>query len=386
MNKQKILKNKDEISEKLIKEVAEKKDINSIRISKLLNLPDLSRTEDSPIKFLVDRILNIPEFKEFDLIEAPEIVSAKISFDLFDFAPDHPARKSTDTYFVDEKNVLRPHTTVMWHYYLMNEKIKERIKNNEFVSSLSFGKVYRKDEIDRNHFPVFHQIDGWYLCPKEQKIITAEDLQDILIKIARAIFGQEVKYRFNEDSFPYTDPSLEMEIEKDGRWLEVLGSGVVKSSVLEKLGVDSSCYNGWAFGFGIERLAMLKMNIPDIRIFWSKDKRITSQFKNLDSQYEEVSKFPMTFRDISFVVDKDMNLNRYYEIVRDYASDLVEEVKLLDKYENADKFGSDKISYTFRIIYRSCDRTLTNEEVNETQDKIINTLEENTQWQVRRSL
>ncbi|MFC1625316.1 hypothetical protein ACFL1O_00320 [Patescibacteria group bacterium] len=379
-----IVRIKDEISEKLVKEVAEKKDINSVRMSKLLNYPDLSRKDGSPIKFVVDRILDIPEFKDFDLIEVPEITSTEVSFDLFDFAIDHPARKSTDTYFADEKNVLRTHTTVMWYYYLMNEKIKERIKNNELVGSLSFGKVYRKDEIDRSHFPVFHQIDGWYLCPREQRIITAEDLQNILIKIARAIFGQEIKYRLNEDSFPYTDPSLEMEIEKNGRWLEVLGSGVVKGSVLEKLGVDPSRYNGWAFGFGIERLAMLKMNIPDIRIFWSQDKRITSQFKNLDSQYKEVSKFPMIYKDISFVVDKDMNLSRYYEIVRDYADDLIEEVKLLDKYENEKKFGHNKISYTFRIIYRSCERTLTNEEVNKIQEKIIKALEQNELWQVRK--
>jgi len=384
MNKKKTLKNKDEISEKLTKKVAERKDINSVRMNKLLSLPDLSRTKNSPIKFVVDRILNIPEFKDFDLIETPEITSTEISFDLFDFAPDHPVRKPTDTYFVDEKNILRTHTTTMWYYYLMEKEIKERIKNNESVGSLSFGKAYRKDEIDRSHFPVFHQIDGWYLCPKEQKIITAEDLKNILIKIAQAVLGQEIKYRFNEDSYPYTDPSLEMEIEKDGEWLEVLGSGVVKDRVLEKLGVDSSRYNGWAFGFGVERLAMLKMNIPDIRIFWSQDKRITSQFKNLDSQYEEVSKFPMTYRDISFIVGKDMNLNKYYEIVRDHDDGLIEEVKLLDKYENAEKFGRDKISYTFRIIYRSCERTLTNEEVNEIQDKIINNLEQNTQWQIRK--
>ncbi len=345
-------------------------DTNSVRIRRLLSIPDLSRTENSPIKFIIDKILKMPEFKDFDLIETPEIVPADISFDLFDFPKDHPARSRSDTYFTDDKNVLRTHTTVMWYYYLMDEKIKQKIKDNLAVGSLSFGKVYRKDEIDRNHFPVFHQIDGWYLCPKEQKIITKEDLQDILVKIAQAIFGKEVKYRFNEDTFPYTNPSLEMEIEKDGRWLEVLGSGVVKGTVLEKLGVDSSKYNGWAFGFGLERIAMLKMNIPDIRILWSNDKRITSQFKNLDSQYKEVSKFPMTSRDVSFIIDKNINLNSYYEIVRDCAEILVEEVKLLDKYEDKEKFGEDKISYTFRIIYRSPERTLTNEEINEIQEKI----------------
>jgi phenylalanyl-tRNA synthetase alpha chain len=124
-----------------------------------------------------------------------------------------------------------------------------------------------------------------------------------------------------------------------------------------------------AFGFG-DRLAMIKMGIPDIRILWSEDPRITSQFKDIDSKYKEVSRYPSTVRDISFVVDKDVSLNNYFEIVRDYAANLIEEVKLLDKYENEAKFGKGKVSYTFRITYCSPERTLTNEEVNVIQDKI----------------
>jgi len=112
------------------------------------------------------------------------------------------------------------------------------------------------------------------------------------------------------------------------------------------------------------------MNIPDIRIFWSTDPRITSQFKNLESQFKEVSKYPMTYRDISFVIQKDVSLNNYYEMIRDCGGDLVEVVTLTDKYENAEKFGADKISYTFRIVYRSHERTLTNEEVNKIQAEI----------------
>ena len=362
---------KDSVSEKLLSEIKQREDVNGLRMRRLLELPDLSRKENSPIKFIVDKILDTELFKDFDIVETSEIVPADISFDLFDFPKNHPARTLSDTYFVNEKNILRTHTTVMWYYYLADEQIKEKIKNNQSIGSLSFGKVYRKDEIDRNHFPVFHQIDGWYLCPKEQRVISTEDLQEVLIKIARAVFGQDVKHRFNEDTFPYTHPSLEMEIEMNGKWLEVLGSGVVRGSVLEKLGVDSTKYNGWAFGFGLERLAMIKMDIPDIRIFWSADTRITSQFKDINSQYKEVSKYPMTYRDISFIIDKDVSLNNYYEIVRDCAGDLVEEVKLLDKYENEEKFGKDKISYTFRIVYRSPERTLTNDEVNQIQEKII---------------
>ena len=140
--------------------------------------------------------------------------------------------------------------------------------------------------------------------------------------------------------------------------------------VLRNLNIDPEVYNGWAFGFGIERLAMVKMGIPDIRIFWSEDPRITSQFKDINSQYKEVSKFPMTYRDISFIIDKSTSLNNYYEIIRDCAGNLVEAVETLDKYENEEKFGKDKISYTFRIVYRSPERTLTNEEINIIQDTI----------------
>ena len=153
--------------------------------------------------------------------------------------------------------------------------------------------------------------------------------------------------------------------------MEIVGAGVVHAKVLSNLGIDPDVYNGWAFGFGLERIAMAKMKIPDIRIFWSDDPRITSQFKDINSQYKEVSKFPMTYRDISFIVDRSTSLNNYYEIIRDFAENLIEEVKLVDEYEDEQKFGKDKKSYTFRIVYRSPERTLTNEEVNQIQDRII---------------
>lgn len=361
---------KDPISNQLISKLKEKNDTNSIRIQKLLGLPDLSRTENSPIKFIVDKILSMPAFQDFDVIKIPEIVSVRDNFDLLNTPPDHPSRKETDTYYVDKEHVLRTHTTAMWPFYLQRPEVIAQLKNKGEVGLLSFGKVFRKDEIDRNHFPVFHQVDGLYISKKEKKEIGLKDLQDILVDIAKNIYGPAVKHNILEDTFPFTDPSTQIEIQKGDTWLEIVGAGVVHKKVLSNLNIDPEIYNGWAFGFGLERLAMLKMNIPDIRIFWSTDKRITSQFQNLDSQYKEVSKFPMTFRDISFVINKNINLNSYYEIVRDCAGNLVEEVKLVDKYEDKEKFREDKISYTFRIIYRSPERTLTNEEINKIQEEI----------------
>jgi phenylalanyl-tRNA synthetase alpha chain len=188
--------------------------------------------------------------------------------------------------------------------------------------------------------------------------------------MTESIFGKDTEYRFLVDSFPFTDPSVQIEIMSNNDWMEVVGSGLVHPQVLKNLGLDPEIYNGWAFGFGIERLAMVKMGIPDIRILWSDDPRITSQFKDINSKYKEVSKYPETSRDISFIIDKIINLNNYYEIVRDFAENLIEEVKLVDEFEDDKKFGADKKSYTFRIVYRSPERTLTSEEVNKIQEEI----------------
>ncbi len=356
--------------EKLKTELGKRTDADGLRMKRFLDMPDLSRTEGSPITGIVNRILKSPYFKSLDIIKTPEIVPASISFDLFDFPADHPARNPSDTYYVDSTNILRTHTTIMWYYYLLDEDIKKRIAANEPVGAFSFGKVYRRDAIDRNHMNVFHQIDGWYLAPKSLKTIGTKELEEALGNIAIAVFGSNVKYRLNKDIFPYTDPSLEMEVEIEGKWVEVVGCGVVKGNVLEKLGVDSSNYTGWAFGFGLERLAIVSMNLPDIRLLWSNDPRVTKQLQ-LGRKFVEVSKFPPITRDISFVVEADFIPNDYFDLIRDLGGDLVEQVSLLDKYENAEKFGAGKISYTYRIIYRSNERTLTIEEINPIQEKII---------------
>jgi phenylalanyl-tRNA synthetase alpha chain len=164
-----------------------------------------------------------------------------------------------------------------------------------------------------------------------------------------------------------------MEVEVNGKWVEVVGCGVVKGSVLEKLGVDSKNYTGWAFGFGLERLAISSMELPDIRLLWSTDPRVTKQL-HMGQKFVEVSKYPPVVRDISFVVPKTFSPNDYFDLVRDVVGDLAEEVTLLDEYENEEKFGKDKKSYAYRITYRSNDRTLTNDEI----DILHKTLEKKT--------
>lgn len=353
---------------RLLQELENRTDFEALRIKRYLSMPDLSRTPGSPLAEIVKRVKDVPELAGFDVIEIPEIVPADISFDLFDFPADHPARSRSDTYYVDDTNILRTHDTVFWYYYLNHPTIKERIAKGESMGALCYGKVYRKDEIDSRHMNIFHQLGGWYITPDSQPIV-ADDLKKVLGDIVHSVFGPEMVYRVNDDTFPYTDPSFEVEVNVKGTaaegpargdWLEILGSGIPKTSVMEALG--GSGYHGWAFGFGIERLAIISMALPDIRLLWSDDERIKRQLV-LGQTFTQVSKYPPIVRDISFVVLDDFIPNDYFELVRDIAGDLVEEVALIDKYENAEKFGAGKVSYAYRITYRSLERTLTSEEI-----------------------
>lgn len=343
-------------------------DAEAARMLRYLNMPDLSRTPGSPLFEIVERVKSIPQFTAFDVTDIPEIVPASVSFDLFDFAPDHPARSKSDTYYADDENILRTHDTVFWYYYLNHPEVKARMARGEAMGTLCYGKVYRKDEIDSRHMNVFHQLGGWYIAPITQPI-SPDDLKEALGSIVRAIFGPETVFRINPDTFPYTDPSFEVELNVKGtaaegpargEWLEILGSGMPKMSVFKKMGVEG--YHGWAFGFGIERLAIASMALPDIRLLWSDDERIKRQLV-LGQTFQEVSKYPPVVRDISFIVPKTFTPNDYFDLVRDVVGDSIEEVTLLDSYENDAKFGAENMSYAYRIVYRSIERTLTSEEV-----------------------
>ncbi len=347
--------------DRLVSELEKRTDVEAARIKRYLAMPDLSRTPGSPINELVKRIASIEDFKTFDLIQVPEIMSTKIAFDLFDFPADHPTRSKSDTYYVDADHILRTQTTVMWYYYFQQDAVKEKLARQEPLGVFCFGKVYRKDEIDRNHMNVFHQIDALYIAPKETEKIDLDTLKDVESKIVKAIFG-DVEFRFTEETFPYTHPSTEIEIKKGDDWLEILGSGVVKPSVLKMLGVDPDVYNGWAFGSGIERWAMISMALPDIRLLWSADERVKKQLV-LGNAFVPVSKYPPVVRDISFIVPKDFVPNNYFDLVRDVVGDMAEQMELLDTYENEEKLGAGKVSYAYRITYRSIDRTLTGGEV-----------------------
>jgi len=359
----------DEKEQELILDLQKRTDIKAERIKRLLSLPDLTKKENSPVKIINDKILELPIWADFDIVDIPKIVTVQDDFDLLNTPKDHPSRRESDTYYLDKTHILRTQMTVMWPYYFRDKEVLERLKKDGEVGSLSPGIVWRKDEIDRKHFPAFHQTDFLYVCRKDKRIITLKELQDVQADAVRTIFG-DIEFRFLVDTFPFTDPSTQVEINWGGNWIAITGAGLVHPNCLKNFGLDPEIYNGYAGTFGLDRVAMVKMGISDIRIFWSVDQRITSQFKDINSKYKEVSKYPETSRDISFIIDKNINLNNYYEIVRDFAENLIEEVKLVDSYEDDAKFGNNKKSYTFRIIYRSPEKTLTNEEINVIQEKI----------------
>jgi len=354
--------------------LGDRTDTVALRMKKLMQMPDLTGRPNSPVFYIVEAIRGIESLGNHDLVEIPEIVSVKENFDLLGTPEDHPSRAPSDTFYIDDGYILRTQTTTMWSYYLRDPLVLERLCREGTVLAISYGKVYRNDEIDRYHYPAWHNIDGLCISKTLNKQYTVTDLIDVLVDIAKSIYGPEIEWRVDDDRFPFTDPSIELQILWDGDFVEVLGAGLVHRKVLTLLGLDPDRYNGWAFGFGLDRLAMIKMNIPDIRILWSEDTRITSQFRSIDSVFQDVSKYPATDRDISIIISKTVDLNSIYGLMRDCGNvngeDIIEEVKLIDTYADDSKFGDANISRTFRISYRSFTRTLEHAEVNENQERL----------------
>jgi phenylalanyl-tRNA synthetase alpha chain len=341
------------------------------RVRDLLALPDLTRTSNSPVRFVVEAVMRATALAGCDVVEVPRIVPVERNFDLLQTPADHPSRRPSDTYYVSDTHVLRTHTTAFWPYYLRDPQVLRRLDAGVSVAAVCYGTVYRNDDIDRNHHSAFHQIDGLCLCRSERRVVTQDELAGIVTDIARCIYGPDVACRVTPDTFPFTHPSIQLEVQWREGWLEVMGAGLVHPTVLAALGLDPAVYNGWAFGFGLERLAMARMGIPDIRVLWLDDERVSRQFTGLDAVYREVSRYPATVRDVSMLVDESLALRTVYEAMRECGQSngeqLIEEVTLADRYRSA-AFGAGKESRTFRVVYRSHTRTLTTEEVNRVQE------------------
>ncbi|TFY80836.1 hypothetical protein EWM64_g3180 [Hericium alpestre] len=330
------------------------------------------------------------------------------------FVPRRPPRPSkTDSYYVNKDMMLRTHTSA--HEVETFSEGKERW--------LLTADVYRRDEIDASHYPVFHQMEGakifgtdpasvkkveedsaWLAHELALSNIVIEDvphvsatnpaqlqhdpahaeimarnlklsLNSLMYKLFSGVAGatkeDPLRVRWIEAYFPFTTPSFEVEVFFRGKWLEILGCGVVLQSTLDRANVANKM--GWAFGLGLERIAMILYSIPDIRLFWSEDPRFLSQFSaGQISEFKSYSKYPETYRDVSFWHPLEgLHENDIYDVVRDVAGDLVEDVKLIDKFTHP-KTGRN--SMAFRVVYRSMDRSLVNEEVNALQEHVMSRL------------
>ncbi len=221
-----------------------------------------------PINQTKNKIFTILESFGFEVIDGPEIESEEFNFDKLNIKKSHPARQMHDTFYVNNKNsVLRTHTSPV--------QVRGMIEREPPIAFISGGKVYRKDD-DATHLPMFHQIEGLYV--DEQ--VSFSILKDLIYKIIHSLFGKHIEIRFRPSYFPFTEPSAEVDIlSKDGKWLEILGCGVVNPIVLENCNIDSSKYSGLAFGLGIERIAMLKYGVNDIREFYKSNLDFLEQFK-----------------------------------------------------------------------------------------------------------
>jgi phenylalanyl-tRNA synthetase alpha chain len=221
-----------------------------------------------PINQVKDFLLNMLADLGFQEVDGPEIESEEFNFDMLNIKKSHPARQMHDTFYVENKShVLRTHTSPV--------QIRSMLKSQPPLAFSSAGKVYRKDD-DATHLPMFHQVEGIYV----DKDVTFANLKDLIHQILHNLFGKDVKIRFRPSYFPFTEPSAEVDIlSENGKWLEILGCGIVNPIVLKNCNIDTEKYSGLAFGLGVERIAMLKYGVSDIRDFYKSNLDFLGQFK-----------------------------------------------------------------------------------------------------------
>ena len=334
------------------------------------------------------------------------VVTMEQNFDSLLIGKDHPMRSRSDNYFINSTHMLRAHTSA--HQRDLIQSGLDRF--------LVAGDVYRRDAIDATHYPVFHQMEGVSLFTSEELFgvnhdaslhlleppsaghgdspprqgdsphrqgehtveavrATEANLKETLTGLVQHLFGRDTETRWTECYFPFTHPSFELEIKFQGEWLEVLGSGVMRQAIL----VAGGCADkiGWAFGLGLDRLAMRLFRIPDIRLLWSEDPRFINQFQHAGREdgsnvvFSPYSKYPQCYKDLSFWLPSEDAApfveNDLLEVVRCQGGDLVEHVKMIDSFVHP---SSGRESRCYRITYRSMDRSVTNDEINKIQERV----------------
>ncbi len=247
-----------------------------------VTIPGKARSlgKQHPMYQVLDEIKDIFIGMGFEVIEDREVELAEYNFTKLNVEEGHPAREWSDTfYFTEDSSILlRTQTSPMQIHAMETRPLPIRM--------IAPGRVYRKDEVDATHSPMFHQIEGMAI----DKGITMADLKGTLNTVVRSLYGSDTVTRFRPHHFPFTEPSCEMDIQcykchgagcptcKGEGWIEVLGAGMIHPKVLEGCGIDSSVYSGWAFGFGLERLALGQYKISDLRLIFENDVRFLEQF------------------------------------------------------------------------------------------------------------
>ena len=232
-----------------------------------ISLPGLQSKKGSlhPVSRTIQDICSFFERMGFDIEAGPEAEIDYYNFEALNVPEDHPAKDMHDTFYLNNSGLLRTHTSPVQIRTMEKSEAPHRI--------ICPGKVYRKDS-DLTHTPMFHQIEGLVV----EEDASFSQLKGLLNDFLEDFFGEEVELRFRPSYFPFTEPSAEADIRWNKNWLEVLGCGMVHPNVLEGVGVDTNKYTGFAFGLGVERMAMLKYDIPDLRAFFENDIRFLDQF------------------------------------------------------------------------------------------------------------
>ncbi len=229
---------------------------------------NISMGSRHPISITINQITSILSDHGFTSVSGIEIEDEFHNFEALNIPDTHPARDMHDTFYVSDNKLLRTHTSSV--------QIRSMLSNKAPLKIMTPGKVYRCDS-DPTHSPMFHQIEGLYI----DKNVNFCHLKGVLINFIKEFFGKDMEIRFRPSYFPFTEPSAELDIKFKGKWLEVLGCGMVHPNVLSNVKINTKQYSGFAFGLGVERLAMLKYDIVDLRMFYENDISFLSQFKGL---------------------------------------------------------------------------------------------------------
>ena len=231
-----------------------------------------------PLNIVLEDLKGIFRGMGYTVVDGPEVEETKYVFDMLNTDEGHPARDPQDTFYITEQILLRTQTSSV--------QIRQMLKEKPPIAIISPGRVYRSDAVDATHSPIFHQCEGLVVDKK----IRFSDLKGTLENWAKSLYGENVKLRFRPHHFPYTEPSAEVDLQcfkcggkgcplcKGEGWIEMLGSGIVHPQVLINCGIDPDEYSGFAFGIGLERIAMMRYNIDDMRLLYENDSRFLTQF------------------------------------------------------------------------------------------------------------